>query len=231
MRPERYRKLQQVLARRQPDLTVLMEQVNKAHNFSAILRNCDAVGVLEAHAVPPDKGLPVHHHTSAGTKKWVRVHEHATVAEAVHALHAQGFRVLAAHPAEGAVDYRELDLTGPTAFTVGAELFGISDTGRDLADELVSIPMAGMVQSLNVSVAAALLLFEAFRQRDARGMYDRVRVSQEDRAQILFEWAYPRLAKRLQDKGVPYPELDEGGSIMGMEAGTLRRTARRNCAG
>lgn len=214
MRPERYRKLQQVLARRQPDLTVLMEQVHKAHNFSAILRNCDAVGALEAHAVPPEKGLPVHHHTSAGTKKWVQVHEHATVAEAVDALHERGFRVLAAHPADEAVDFRELDLTGPIAFMVGAELFGISPEGLARADELVSIPMVGMVESLNVSVATALLLFEAFRQRDAQGMYGSCRVPSDDRARILFEWAYPRVAGRLRDKGLPYPVLDEDGAII-----------------
>ena len=156
----------------------------------------------------------------------MRVHEHATVAEAVDALHAQGFRVLAAHPAEDAVDFRELDLTGATAFMVGAELLGISPEGLARADELVSIPMAGMVQSLNVSVATALLLFEAFRQRDARGIYGASRVSPEERARILFEWAYPRLAKRLRHKGLPYPDLDEAGAITGVTPESLRRQRR-----
>lgn len=207
-------------------MTVLMEQVNKAHNFSAILRNCDAVGVVEVHAVPPEKGLPLHHHTSAGTKKWVRVREHPDVAAAVGTLKGRGFRVFAAHPGDEARDYRDIDLTGPTAFMVGAELFGISEQGRALADELVSIPMAGMVRSLNVSVATALLLFEAFRQRDSRDMYDRMRMPRDEADRMLFEWAYPRLSQRLRDKGLPYPELDENGAITGHGAGVVRRAAR-----
>ena len=83
-----------------------MECVNKTHNFSAILRNCDAVGVLEAHAVLPEKGIDLHHHTSAGTSKWVGVQVHETFRAAVDHLHHRGFSILAAHPGPGAKDYR-----------------------------------------------------------------------------------------------------------------------------
>ena len=214
MRPERFRRLRQVLARRQPDLTVLMDQVNKPHNFSAIVRNCDAVGVLEAHAVLPERGLEMYHATSAGTRKWMRLTTHADVGAAVAHLKARGFTLLAAHLADDAVDFRQVDYTRPTAFLMGAELYGVSDAGLELADRHVVIPMMGMVHSLNVSVATALLLYEAQRQRAAAGMYDGVRVEEGEFQRTLFTWTHPELAARLDSMGLPYPPLDEDGAIL-----------------
>jgi tRNA (guanosine-2'-O-)-methyltransferase len=213
MNPDRFQKLSRALRRRQPDLTVLMERVHKSHNLSAILRNCDAVGVLEAHAIPPEEGLPVHSHTSAGTAKWVRLVRHRTVQEAVEDLKGRGFRVLAAHPSPEAVDFREVDYTAPTALMMGAELLGLSAEALALADQRVSIPMVGMAESFNVSVATALLLFEAFRQRQAAGMYDESRIDPGDRERILFEWAYPRIARHCRNRGTPYPPLGEAGEL------------------
>jgi len=213
MLPERFQRLCSVLDRRQPDLTVLMERVNKEHNVSAILRNCDAVGVLEAHAVVPDRGLKLHRDTSGGTAKWIRVHRHPDAASAIGALREAGFQLIAAHPSPDAADYRHADYTGPTALLMGAELYGVSDEVLAAADRTVVIPMAGMVRSLNVSVAAALLLFEARRQREAAGMYERSRLDPEVRRTRLFEWAYPKLARRLRDQGLPYPELGPDGEL------------------
>lgn len=215
MLPERFRRLTEVLEKRQPDLTVLMERVNKPHNFSAILRNCDAVGVMEAHAVPPEGGLPLSRDTSAGTARWIRVHRHRQTAAAAAALRERGFRLVAAHPGPGARDYRDEDYERPTAFVLGAELHGMSDEALALVDRQVVVPMAGMVRSLNVSVAAALLLYEAFRQREAAGMYARSRLPPAEFRRTLFEWAYPDLARRFRDRGLPYPELSEDGEILG----------------
>jgi tRNA (guanosine-2'-O-)-methyltransferase len=214
MTPERFARLQAALARRQPDLTVLMERVNKSHNFSAILRSCDAVGVLEAHVVPPAQGMDLHHATSAGAAKWIEVRAHDGVVQAVAHLRGRGFRVVAAHPEGGARDYREVDFTTPTALMLGAELFGISDEGLALADERVVIPMSGLVQSLNVSVASALLLFEARRQREAAGFYARPRLAPELFRTRLFEWAYPDLAARCREAGVRYPALGPEGELL-----------------
>ena len=214
MRPERFHRLREVLARRQPDLTVLMDRVNKAHNLSAILRNCDAVGVLEAHAVAAEPGLEVHHATSAGTKKWVAVRRHATAAEAIGHLREGGFAILAAHPSPEAIDYREVDYTRPVAITLGAELEGVSAEALERTDLLVSIPMVGMVHSLNVSVASSLLLFEALRQRTAAGMYAESRLSPAAFEARLFEWAYPTLARSRREQGLAYPRLDADGQIL-----------------
>jgi len=211
MTPERFRRLREVLSRRQPDLTVLMERVNKSHNFSAILRNCDAAGVLDAHLVPPDAGVGVHHQIAAGATRWVPVTRHASTEAAFEALRASGFRMLAAHPGPEAVDYREADLTRPTCLVMGAELHGVSDEALSLADQHIVVPMEGFVRSLNVSVATALILTEARHQRASAGMYESPRLPTEEFDRTLFEWAYPREAKRRRDDRTPYPSLDEEG--------------------
>lgn len=214
MLSERFQRIREVLGRRQPDLTVLMDRVNKSHNFSAILRNCDAAGVLEAHVVLPEKGLPLHHGTSAGTKKWVRVRMHQTIPDAFADLRMLGFRVVAAHPSDDAIDYREFDYTQPTAILVGAERDGVSAEGLELADVHVSAPMQGMVRSLNVSVATSLLLFEAMRQREAAGMYAASRLSPDDFERHLFEWTWPSIASKRRREGRPYPKLTEDGDLV-----------------
>ncbi len=214
MNPERFRRIKEVLERRQPDLTVLMEVVNKTHNFSAILRTCDAVGVLEAHAVLPKKGIDLHHHTSAGTTRWVGVRVHPSVENAAEHLRRSGFSIVAAHPGEDAVDFRDLDFTRPVALLVGAELEGLSKEGLAVADATVSIPMSGMVRSLNVSVATALLLFEAFGQRQRAGLYESSRIPEAEKNRLLFEWGYPEIAEVYRSRGEPYPPLSETGDIL-----------------
>lgn len=214
MRPERFQRLREVLARRQPDLTVLMDRVNKPHNFSAILRNCDAAGVLGVHVVPPEEGLDLHQGTSAGTKKWVDVHRYHTVEGALDHLKGAGFHLVAAHPSADAVDFRSFDFTRPTAIVMGAELHGVSPEALEAADTHVVVPMLGMVHSLNVSVATALLLYEAMRQRERAGMYAEMRLDEATFKERLFEWAYPTIARMRRDAERPYPPLDPDGNIL-----------------
>lgn len=215
MNPERFQRLQHVLARRQPDLTVLMDGVHKPHNLSAILRNCDAVGVFEAHAVPARKRrLKADIQISAGASKWVPVHVHESIDQAVEHLHAQGMQVLAAHPDEQALDYRDIDMTQPTAILVGSELHGVSDEALRLADRHVVMPMLGMARSLNVSVATALMLYEAQRQRAQSGLYDTPRIEEPQWTEVLFEWSWPKLARRCREFGLPYPALTEEGELL-----------------
>jgi tRNA (guanosine-2'-O-)-methyltransferase len=214
MRPERFQRLREVLARRQPDLTVLMDRVNKPHNFSAILRNCDAAGVLGVHVVPPEKGLDLYQGTSAGTKKWIDVHRHDNVEAALAHLKGSGFHLVAAHPSADAVDFRSHDFTRPTAIVMGAELHGVSPEALGAADTHVVVPMLGMVHSLNVSVATALLLYEAMRQRERAGMYAEMRLDEATFRTRLFEWAHPTIARRRREAGLPYPSLDPDGNIL-----------------
>ncbi|MDN5848433.1 MAG: tRNA (guanosine(18)-2'-O)-methyltransferase TrmH [Nitrococcus sp.] len=213
MTAKRVARMRAVLARRQPDLRVLLDQVNKPHNLAAILRTCDAVGVLQAHTVWPHGTPAVHRHCSAGVGKWVNLVAHSDVRSAVGALRTEGLRVYAAHLGQNAVDYRHVDYTLPCAVLMGAELWGVSEDGVRLADELIAIPMLGLGASVNVSVAAAVILYEAQRQRLAQGMYDRPRLDAETRRRMLFEWLQPRIASHCRERGQPYPELDEAGHL------------------
>ncbi|GIW26787.1 MAG: tRNA (guanosine(18)-2'-O)-methyltransferase [Meiothermus sp.] len=210
MTPERLARIRAVLDKRQPDLTVLMERVHKPHNFSAILRSCDAVGVLEAHAIPAKHGIPnleeaedlslkgkTFNETSGSAAKWVGLTLHADTASAFAHLKARGFQVLAAHFSERAVDYRQADYTRPTCILLGTEKWGVSPEAAELADAHVLIPMMGMVQSLNVSVAAAVILFEAQRQRLQAGFYERVRLAPEQYEVVLQSW----MARHAQGQG------------------------------
>ncbi len=188
MTEARRRRIEEVLRRRQPDLTVLLENVHKPHNLSAILRTCDAVGVLEAHAVNPTGGVPTYNETSGGSHKWVYLRVHPDTPRAIAHLKAQGFRIYATALREGAEDFRAVDYTAPTAVILGAEKWGVSEEALGLADGIIHIPMLGMVQSLNVSVAAAVILFEAQRQRLRAGLYERPRLPPELYQKVLEDW-------------------------------------------
>lgn len=215
----RIERLRSVLDRRQPDLTVLLDNVHKPHNFSAILRSADAVGVFEAHAVWPDPRLRLGGKTSGGSGKWVKVHTHRDIREAAAVLHRRGFSIVAAHPSAAAEDFRSVDYTGPTALLLGAELEGLSSTACASADTFITIPMFGFVQSLNVSVAAATVLFEAQHQRLRAGLYDRPRLDPGTRASTLFEWTHPRIAARCRSQGIEYPPMAADGRVLNPRPG------------
>lgn len=213
MTPERFRRLRGILDRRQPDLTVLMDRLEKPHNFSAVLRSCDAVGVLRAHIVTSDVFRP-RRTAAGGVGRYVRVSRHRTVAAAAARLKADGLELIAAHPSDDALDFRALDYTRPTALLLGAEMDGLSTDAHAAADHLVAVPMLGAATSLNVSVAAAVILFEAQRQRMAAGLYDESRLDDDLARDTLFEWAYPRIAALCRRRRVVYPRLGADGELL-----------------
>lgn len=214
MIPRRYERLKQVLDRRQPDLTVLTEDVHKPHNFSAIIRTCDAVGVFAVHAVNRDSEVPTYSQVAQGSEKWVKLHTHPEITTAIKYLQQQNYSVYAAHFSSSAIDYREVDYTKPTAILLGTEKWGVTKTAASLVDGHIVIPMLGMVQSLNVSVATAVILFEAQRQRLAAGLYDRVRLDEKTYRQTIFEWGYPEIAAMYRKQGQSYPDLGATGEIL-----------------
>ncbi len=213
MTPERHARLRATLDRRQPDLSVIMDGVHKPHNIAAIVRTCDAVGILDVHAALPDNLARFPAGTALGSQRWVNIHYHDDGEEAIRRVRDQGMQVLAAHFSDRAVPYRELDYTRPTALLLGTEKFGVSEAAAEAADEHVIIPMMGMVASFNVSVAAAIILAEVCEQRRAAGLYDRRRVDPATYQHTLFQWSHPRLAAHCRQYGVPYPALNEAGEI------------------
>jgi tRNA (guanosine-2'-O-)-methyltransferase len=213
MTPERCARLDAVLAKRQPDLTVFAENLHKPKNFSAMVRNCDAVGINEMHTLPGETELRKHWNTSQGAEKWMRVRTHDSSDQACTWLKSRGFQLVAAHLSDSAIDYHKVDFTQPTALVLGTELFGVSDITLAWVDQQISVPMMGVTQSLNVSVACAIVLYEAQRQRQAVGMYDRCRLDQETLARQRFEWLHPVLTDYCQRHGLEYPALDENGDL------------------
>jgi tRNA (guanosine-2'-O-)-methyltransferase len=225
--PRRFERLKSVLNHRMADLTVVLEHVEKPHNLSAILRSCDAVGALEAHIVSLQGRPRTFNSTAQGSQKWVPLHDHPNIETAIGSLKNRGFRIYGTHLGVEAKDYRDCDFTGPTAFVLGAEKWGLTDQARDLMDEALFIPMRGMVQSLNVSVATATLLFEALRQRQVAGTAPTrgEGLSADHYRQLLFEWSYPQVAAWCREQGRPYPELNDEGELLE----ELPRTVKLRC--
>ncbi|MGL9721295.1 tRNA (guanosine(18)-2'-O)-methyltransferase TrmH [Symbiopectobacterium sp.] len=216
MTPERYARIQEMLTSRQPDLTVCMEQVHKPHNISSVIRTADAVGVHEVHAVWPTSRMRTLVSAAAGSNSWVQVKTHRTIADAVSHLKTQGMQILATNLSAKAVDFREVDYTRPTCILLGQEKTGITQEALALADQDIIIPMIGMVQSLNVSVASALILYEAQRQRQNAGMYQREAgmLDDDEQQRLLFEGGYPVLARVATRKKLPRPRIDHQGQII-----------------
>ncbi len=214
MTPERLATIKTSLNRRQTDFTVVMENVRKPHNLAAVARTLEAVGGLEIHAITELTSIRLTQMSAGGTKKWIKVSKHPDTKQGLMHLKQQGLQIVATCLSDNSKDYREVDYTKPTAILVGEELEGISEQALQMADESISIPMIGMVQSLNVSVASALVLYEAYHQRMTAGMYDTRSLDEDTYKTLLFEACHPKIANCCQQKRIPYPAIDENAQIL-----------------
>ncbi len=213
--PRRFERIKNVLNCRMKNLTVLVEAVNKPHNLSAILRTCDAAGVFEANFISEKDKVKTFNSTAQGSQKWVKLNNHETTISAVSELKKKGFKLYGTTLNERSTDYRNFEYTENTCFVLGAEKWGLSDQLISKVDESIFIPMSGMVQSLNVSVAASILLFEAIRQRESRSLLplNGEGLSAEEYEKTLFEWSYPELASIYRKSGNKYPKINQYGEI------------------
>jgi tRNA (guanosine-2'-O-)-methyltransferase len=187
--PRRLNRMRTVLERRQPDLTVVTENVHDPHNISAVLRSCDAVGISKVHLVYTIEERPeLSKDVAASAQKWLEVVQHASIAACYGSLRQDGFSIYATALREDAVDLHDLDLTQPVALVFGNEQRGCTEEAVSLADAPVMIPMVGMVQSLNISVACAVTLYEALRQRRVARAYDVPKLPEQVRTDTLEFW-------------------------------------------
>jgi tRNA (guanosine-2'-O-)-methyltransferase len=187
----RQARVQDVLSRRQKSLTIVLEDVHDPHNASAVMRSCDGVGILDVHLVyvheePPRRSFA--RTTSASAAKWVRLQYHDSIEACYAVLRRRGFSIYATALGQESIDLYDIDLTRPTALVFGNEHRGVSQAAIDGADATVFIPMQGMVESLNISVACAVSLYEAMRQRMAAGMYASPELSESELAALEAEW-------------------------------------------
>lgn len=187
--PRRRARLLEVLRRRQNDLTLVLANIHDPHNVSAIYRSCDAFGLARVHLYYTDTPFPaLGRKTSASARKWVESVRHRNSAELMDALRGQGFQVLATSCSDTARPLRGWDFIRPTAVIMGNEHSGVDEGLLAQADGQLYIPMYGMIQSFNVSVAAAIILAEAARQREDAGMYDAPRLSEAELEARLEDW-------------------------------------------
>lgn len=186
----RVRRIDEVLAHRQPSLTVVLENVHDPHNVAAVLRSCDAVGVLALHTVYTVEAPPATlARTSSGSaSKWIEVVHHGSVDACYGQLRAEGKRIVATALDEASVDLHAQDFVQPVALVFGNERRGASDEAVETADGTVFIPMMGMVESLNISVACAVALYEAMRQRRGAGLYDVPQLGEAERRRLAEDW-------------------------------------------
>lgn len=174
MTEKRYQKVLKVAKQRQDDLTVVLENIHDPHNVSAIFRSVESIGVDKVYLIYNSNKFPrIGKFSSASAKKWVSTEKYSTAEECFAELRKQGYKIYTTHLSEEVenVSLYDLDLTEKCAIVVGNEHMGVSDEAVQLSDKNFVIPMYGMIQSLNVSVSAAICVYEALRQRELKGMY------------------------------------------------------------
>lgn len=182
-------KIEQVLAQRQKDLTLVLANIHDPHNVSAIYRSADAFGVAELHLYYTDTPFPtLGRKSSASARKWVETLRHKTADELKAGLKQHGYQLLATSCSPTARPLNVYDFTRPTAVIMGNEHSGVPEELLPLVDGELYIPMYGMIQSFNVSVAAAIILAEASRQRVEAGMYARPSYNEEEYTARLAAW-------------------------------------------
>lgn len=194
MTPERRQKLTAVLEKRQPDLTVVLENVFDPHNISAVMRTCDAVGIQEVYILTTK--IPRHKkwgaRSSSSAAKWLTVHQFDNAEECFALLRRKYRKILTTHLSSDAVNLYDVNMTEPIALVFGNEHSGVSDEIRALADGNFIIPQAGIIQSLNISVACAVTLYEACRQKTLAGHYNRDNMDHAMKQELLNEWELNR---------------------------------------
>ena len=192
MTPERREKLQTVLSKRQDDITIVLENVFDPHNISAVMRTCDAVGVQEIYVL--NTKIPRHKKwgakSSSSAAKWLTVYQFENAGECFSELRKKYSKILTTHLSSNAVNLYEIDLTQPVALVFGNEHSGVSEEIRNLADGNFIIPQAGIIRSLNISVACAVTLYEAYRQKTLAGHYDKAKLNGYVLKDLMDKWGY-----------------------------------------
>lgn len=196
MTEARLARLTEVAYRRQTNFTVVLENVHDPHNISAVMRSCEAVGIPELYILYTEENLQeeylvLGHRTSAGSRKWLDVHYYTQLENCFSAIRKKYDFIYATHMSKDAVSLHELDLTQSVALLFGNEHDGVSEEALKHTDGNFLIPQVGMVQSLNISVACAVSVYEGLRQRQAKGFYGKNNpAAASEQEAILQEYIY-----------------------------------------
>lgn len=190
MREERIKKLESVLAKRQNDLTVVLENVFDPHNAAAVMRSCDAIGIQEVYVL--NTRIPRHkewgYRSGSSATKWLTIHVFENREACIAELRRHKFKILTTSLSDDSVSLYQVDLTQKLALVFGNEIEGVSKEMMALADGNFIIPQMGMIHSLNISVACAVCLYEAFRQKQAAGHYASPKLLEKEFTQLRKQW-------------------------------------------
>ena len=187
---ERLERLEKVLEKRQLDIDIVMENVHDPHNISAAVRSCDATGIMNVHTVyhSYQKKPTLGNKSSASARKWVEHYNYDSIDSCYSKLRSEGKKIYTTNLSKDAVSLYEMDLTQPIALVFGNEHYGVSDEASEKADGNFIIPQVGMIQSLNISVAVAVTVYESLRQRMKQGLFETMQLSEEEYKLILEKW-------------------------------------------
>jgi tRNA (guanosine-2'-O-)-methyltransferase len=190
MTEQRFNRLASVINHRQPDLTIVLENVFDPHNISAVMRTCDAVGIQNIYIlnnrIPPHKKWG--NKSSSTAAKWLTIHQFTDIEECFTEIRKKYQKVYASHLGENSMNVYKMNFTESVALIFGNETFGVSDEIRRYADGDFIIPQMGIIKSLNISVACAVTLYEAFRQKNQQGHYDKSRLPEADLIKLKDQW-------------------------------------------
>jgi tRNA (guanosine-2'-O-)-methyltransferase len=190
MTPQRYQRLTSVLNHRQPDLTVVLENVFDPHNVSAVMRTCDAVGIQDVYIlnnrIPPHKKWG--YRSSSTAAEWLSIHQFTDADSCFQEVKKKYKKIYTSHLGENSKDVYKMNFTEPIALVFGNETFGVSDEIRKYSDGDFIIPQVGIIKSLNISVACAVTLYEAFRQKNEKGHYEENRLPEIDLMKLKEKW-------------------------------------------
>ncbi len=204
MTSERREKLLNVLHKRQVNLTVVLENVFDPHNVSAVMRTCDSVGIQDIYILNNKIPLPKRwgFRSSSTANKWLTIHQFTDPAACMAALRLNYDRVLTTHLESDSVHLYDIDFTGSIALVFGNEKHGVSEEIRALADGNFVIPQMGIIRSLNISVACAVTIYEAYRQKQRAGHYDHPSLPEETMTALYKEWGF-------KEQDIPHNELKD----------------------
>lgn len=190
MTPQRFNRLTSVLHHRQPDLTVILENVFDPHNVSAVLRTCDAVGIQDVYIlnnrIPPHKKWG--YKSSSTAAEWLTVHQFTDAESCFKEIRKKYSKVYTSYLGKTSREIYKMDFTEPVALVFGNETYGVSDEIRKFADGDFIIPQVGIIKSLNISVACAVTLYEAFRQKKEKGHYEECRLDKNEIENLEKKW-------------------------------------------
>jgi tRNA (guanosine-2'-O-)-methyltransferase len=193
MTPERREKLLSVIKKRQNNLAVVLENVQDPHNISAVMRTCDAVGVQEVYVV--NTRIPRHKkfgpRSSSSAAKWLSVLQFDNAEACFTELRKKYSRILTTHLASDSIGLYQIDFTKSIALVFGNEHAGVSEDIRRFADGNFIIPQVGIIRSLNISVACAVTLYEAYRQKQQAGHYDENTLNGTNVEELIQKWDIP----------------------------------------